>query len=65
MVSKKIAVRAVDRNRIRRLCKEAFRTSSMPIDTVQSVIFYAKKESKKATFAEVATDINGLLSKIK
>jgi ribonuclease P protein component len=62
VVSKKNAARAVDRNRIRRLCKEAFRAMPGRLNNAETVIFYAKKESKKATFAEVATDIKNLLS---
>ena len=63
IVSKKIAARAVDRNRIRRLCKEAFRTTVTPVTQAQGFIFYAKKESKRATFADVISDVKELLSK--
>ena len=62
VVSKKIAARAVDRNRIRRLCKEALRTASDPVVHPPAIIFYAKKESKSATFQDIAADIKKLLA---
>jgi ribonuclease P protein component len=64
IVSKKIAVRAVDRNRIRRLCREAFRAASQQTDSPLAFVFYAKKESKTATFQNVASDVKQLLSQI-
>jgi len=64
VVSKKIAVHAVDRNRIRRFCKEAFRMSPGSAHGATMIVFYAKKESKKATFAEVAADVKELVSKV-
>jgi ribonuclease P protein component len=65
VVSKKIAARAVDRNRIRRFCKEAFRTAPETVRTAAAIVFYAKKESKRATFAEVAADIQELVTKTR
>ena len=65
VVSKKIAAHAVDRNRIRRLCREAFRAIPGTILNAQAIVFYAKKESKNATFPEVASDVKKLLSQIK
>jgi ribonuclease P protein component len=65
VVSKKIAAHAVDRNRIKRRCREALRTTPGTVTGTRVVVFYAKKESKNATFQEVVSDVNHLLSQIK
>ena len=65
VVSKKIAAHAADRNRIRRLCREAFRSAAGAAHKAQAHIFYAKKESKTATFHDVTADVKSLLSRIK
>ena len=64
VVSKKIAARAVDRNRIRRLCKEVVRQESDTIRGPQTLILYAKKAARSASFKEIETDIVELFSQL-
>jgi ribonuclease P protein component len=63
-VSKKIAVRAVDRNRLKRQCREAAkncirRTPPPPL----AIMFLAKKTALNAPFAAIERDIMILVEK--
>ncbi len=63
VVSKKIAAHAVDRNRIKRRCRESFRPILPHIREPSAVIFYAKREVAKASFDEIRRDITRLIEK--
>jgi ribonuclease P protein component len=63
VVSKKIAARAVDRNRIRRRCREAFRTLCNGRTDPRSFICYAKKEAAAASYDDIRSDLRDLLSR--
>ncbi len=65
VVSKKVAVRAVDRNRIRRLSREVARTLLSEAFSSLNLILYAKKEAKKASYQTIETDVKALLARIK
>ena len=61
VVSKKVAPHAADRNRVKRRCREVCRLSTIGFSTLRACIFYAKKESKGASFSEIKSDVNQLL----
>lgn len=66
VVSKKIAAKAVQRNLLKRLCREAVRahirklTASSPF----ALVFRAKKAAEHASFADIEQDISMLIDKI-
>lgn len=66
VVSKRVAGKAVQRNLIKRRCREAVRermyTHSTP--TPLALVFRAKKTTRGATFADIARDIRMLVDKI-
>ncbi|MBI5457613.1 ribonuclease P protein component [Candidatus Kaiserbacteria bacterium] len=61
VVSKKIAKRAVDRNKIERRCREALRPLITKMRKPAALILHAKREAREASYAEVALDIGKLL----
>src|SRR3989338_9429348 len=64
VVSKKIAVRAVDRNKIERRCREALRPHMSQIKKSIALIFHAKREARDASYAEIVRDVEKLLSSV-
>ena len=64
VVSKKIAVRATDRNKIRRRCREALKMFLPDIKEPVALIFVAKREVVAATFDEIRNDVQKLLGRI-
>ncbi len=66
VVSKKVASKAVQRNLIKRRCREALRACIQKGINVPSSIFVfrAKKDASNAAFADVFHDISGLIDKI-
>lgn len=64
VVSKKIAARAVDRNRIERRCREVLRPLMKNIKQPFALIFHAKREAVGATFVEIQRDILKLLERV-
>ena len=63
IVSKKTATRAVDRNLIKRRCRSAVRNFLADIKKPQALIFYANKNAKAASFAEIKRDVEKLIRK--
>lgn len=63
VVSKKTAERAVDRNLIKRRCRSAARDIIASIEKPLALIFYANRNVRGASFAEVKRDVNDLLRK--
>ena len=61
-VSVKVARKAVERNRIKRLCREAAR-SAIKKDGHHAYVFYAKREARIASLAHITRDITFLLEK--
>ncbi len=61
VVSKKIAARAVDRNRIERQCREALRAHLRRIKEPVALVFHGKREAASASFRETKKDIEALL----
>ena len=64
VVSKKIAAQAVDRNEIERHCRSALRPLLKDVNTPIALIFHAKREARGAGYAEIARDIEKLLSSL-
>jgi ribonuclease P protein component len=62
VVSKKVASNAVDRNLIKRRCREVCRLNIKSLMVPVSLIFYTKKEAKGATYSEIEKDIKRLLT---
>lgn len=65
VVSKKAAASAVDRNLIKRRCREACRLAVKAAAAPCSLVFYAKKEAKGASYAEIEKDIRKLMSQAR
>jgi ribonuclease P protein component len=65
VVSKKVAAHAVDRNLIKRRCREACRIAVKGMRSGHSLIFYAKKEAKGASYKDIEGDIKKLLAQIR
>jgi ribonuclease P protein component len=65
VVSKKAAARAVDRNAIKRRCREAVRLAAKGPALSASFVFYAKKEARGVSYAEIAKDIRKLIAQAK
>ncbi|MEK7133768.1 MAG: ribonuclease P protein component [Patescibacteria group bacterium] len=63
VVSKKVAARAVDRNKIERYCRESLRSHMARIRRPTALVFHAKREATKASFPEIRKDIDGLLAR--
>jgi len=64
VVSKKIAVRAVDRNKIKRRVRSALKKRMRGVQKPVALVLYAKREAKDAKFADVSHDIESLFSKL-
>lgn len=70
VVSKKIAARAVDRNRTERRCREAVRAHMLrirkplaPPHAGLALVFHGKREAISASFEETKKDIETLLAR--
>ncbi|HWP61657.1 MAG TPA: ribonuclease P protein component [Candidatus Paceibacterota bacterium] len=61
VVSKKVALKAHDRNLIKRRCKEAARPLILKMKTPLVLVAYAKKEAAGASFAAIRADLESLL----
>ena len=64
VVSKKTAARAVDRNKIKRRCRDILAKRIGSLQKPAALVFSAKREAKAATFSELEHDIEALLSKL-
>lgn len=63
VVSKKVSPKAVERNRIKRRCREAAR-AFMSDDSPRALVFVAKRTARDATSGDLTRDIESLLKKI-
>jgi ribonuclease P protein component len=61
VVSKKVALRAHDRNLLKRRCREVARPHLARIHSPLALVLYAKKAAAEQSFAAIRTDINQLL----
>ncbi|MCR4281268.1 MAG: ribonuclease P protein component [Candidatus Kaiserbacteria bacterium] len=63
IVSRKTAAKAVDRNLIKRRCRSAARNFLADTQKPQVLIFYANKNAKSASFADIKQDIAQLIER--
>lgn len=63
VVSKKVSPKAVERNLLKRWCREAVRTLVLQRVEPLALIFYAKREARGATFADIRKDTTSLLER--
>lgn len=64
VVSKKVARKAADRNRIKRACRAAIRAALPDSGRARSFAFYAKQGAAAAANADVSREIAFLMHKI-
>ena len=65
VVSTKVSKKAVVRNRIKRLCREAVGSRIAGIQKSLALVFYAKREAADAPRAAILRDADELLEKIQ
>lgn len=65
VVSKKVASKAIQRNRIKRQCRESVRAHAGDVPEPLALVFRAKKEAVRAPFAELDRDIRSLIEKLR
>lgn len=65
VVSKKVAVRANARNLIKRRCRNIVRPHLSSLGRAHTLVFQAKREAAKASFAELKRDILKLLARVE
>ncbi len=64
VVSKRVSLKAVIRNQIKRRCRECIRARSSILDTHRTYVFYAKKSSADTAFVDIQADVYALIEKI-
>lgn len=62
-VSKKVALKAVDRNKIKRRTRSALQKCFRSVSKPAAFVLYAKADAKKAEFSEIQRDVEALFSK--
>jgi ribonuclease P protein component len=63
VVSKKVSARAVDRNKVKRRCRNSLAKLMPAIHKPVALVLYAKREAKDAEFSDIDRDIASLLSR--
>ncbi len=61
VVSKKVAIKAHDRNRIKRHCREAVRPLMKGVGATVALVIHARKEASGASFRSIQEDVKSLL----
>ena len=64
IVSKKVASKAVERNRIKRLCREATRIGLSSSAQPRALVLHAKRAAKGVSSGELRRDVSVLLKKM-
>ena len=65
VVSKKVAARATDRNRLKRQCREIASPLVAAMKTSCAIVIYPKAAARDTPFAELRASITALLVKLK
>ncbi len=63
VISRKISIKAVERNKIKRHIFESIRTATQPTSSLK-IVLIPKKQIMKATFEEIQEDIMSILKKL-
>jgi ribonuclease P protein component len=63
-VSKKVSLKATERNLVERRFREALRKSAKGLDPNTAYIFHAKKEALEASLGNILDDIKALLHRL-
>jgi ribonuclease P protein component len=64
VVSKKIAKKAVDRNKIKRRTRNALLKCFRSVSKPSALVLYAKPDAKNAEFSELLRDVEALFSNL-
>ncbi len=64
VVSKKVSAKAVDRNRIKRRCRESVRAFLSTFREPLALVFTAKRVAGDASSADIAEDVRKLLIRV-
>ena len=64
VVSKKVSPKAVERNRIKRCCREAVRSFTVKERAPQTLVVTAKRSARGASPKDMMSDISTILKKI-
>jgi len=65
VVSKKVAARATDRNKVERRCRGVMRPQMVDIKKPCALVFLAKREVVDASYAQISRDIGALITRIQ
>ncbi|MDR3570728.1 MAG: ribonuclease P protein component [Candidatus Pacebacteria bacterium] len=65
VVSKKTAVKAVDRNKIKRHMRSALAKAAPAVKAPQALVLYAKAEVKNANYRDILNDIESLFLRLE
>ena len=64
VVSKKVAARAIERNLIKRRCRDVARSFIADIEEPLALVFYAGRNARGASFSDTKQDISELFHKL-
>ena len=64
VVSKKVSAKAVDRNKVKRRCRNVVAKRISDVSKPLALVFTAKREAKDAEFSKIERDIDVLFSKL-
>lgn len=64
VVSKKVSAKAVERNKVKRRCRNALAKRMPELTKPLALVLYAKREAKDAEFSEIERDVDVLFSKL-
>ena len=63
VVSKKVSAKAVDRNSVKRRCRNALAKRMPNAKKPLALVFYAKREARDAKFSDIERDVGSLLAR--
>jgi len=63
VVSKKVSLKATERNRVKRRCRESLQKQLKGSDVCITLVFQAKPPAKTASFSAIRDDLTSLLER--